>query len=226
MLAVVGPDLERAEVDSAVDSSALVTDCRAMSMLSRMVRPVSRSPSVQAIDGIAAALPVFRRRARPLVTTVSTAGLKSTQAVYAATRTRPHPAGRAAAGIDRRRRTTTVSPGFVRPSSPTPSITPTSASRSAAAGTSSPSPPTPSPAPSPLPSNSPMTSRSATSPSVRPSRASNRNASRGSGPPDALVPAGELLARPVRTQMAAWSRSPGVRQLRATAGRANPRPGA
>jgi NAD(P)-dependent dehydrogenase (short-subunit alcohol dehydrogenase family) len=122
--------------------------------------------------GIAAALPVFRRQGRGhLVTTVSTAGLKivPTQAVYAATKNavRTLLEGLRQESTDGVLRTTAVSPGFVRTELADSIDNPKSASRSAAAATSSPSRPTPSPAPSPLPSSSLMTSRLATSPSVR-----------------------------------------------------------
>ena len=71
------------------------------------------------LNGIAAALPVFRRQGRGhLVTTVSTAGLKivPTQAVYAATKNavRTLLEGLRQESTDGVLRTTAVSPGFVR----------------------------------------------------------------------------------------------------------------
>jgi NADP-dependent 3-hydroxy acid dehydrogenase YdfG len=71
------------------------------------------------LNGIAAALPVFRRQGRGhLVTTVSTAGLKivPTQAVYAATKNavRTLLEGLRLESTDGVLRTTAVSPGFVR----------------------------------------------------------------------------------------------------------------
>ncbi len=71
------------------------------------------------LNGIAAALPVFRRQGRGhLVTTVSTAGLKivPTQAVYAATKNavRTLLEGLRQESTDGVLRTTSVSPGYVR----------------------------------------------------------------------------------------------------------------
>ncbi|TQS29431.1 SDR family oxidoreductase [Microbispora sp. KK1-11] len=71
------------------------------------------------LNGVAAALPVFRRQGRGhLVTTVSTAGLKivPTQAVYAATKNavRTLLEGLRQESTDGVLRTTAVSPGFVR----------------------------------------------------------------------------------------------------------------
>ena len=71
------------------------------------------------LNGIAAALPVFRRQGRGhLVTTVSTAGLKivPTQAVYAATKNavRTLLEGLRQESTDGLLRTTAISPGFVR----------------------------------------------------------------------------------------------------------------
>jgi NADP-dependent 3-hydroxy acid dehydrogenase YdfG len=71
------------------------------------------------LNGLAAALPVFRRQGRGhLVTTVSTAGLKivPTQAVYAATKNavRTLLEGLRQESTDGVLRTTAVSPGFVR----------------------------------------------------------------------------------------------------------------
>jgi NAD(P)-dependent dehydrogenase (short-subunit alcohol dehydrogenase family) len=91
------------------------------------------------------------------------------QAVYAATKdaVRTLLEGLRQESTDGVLRTTAVSPGFVRTELADSIDNPKSASRSAAAATSSPPRPTPSPAPSPLPSSSLMTSRLATSPSVR-----------------------------------------------------------
>jgi NADP-dependent 3-hydroxy acid dehydrogenase YdfG len=71
------------------------------------------------LNGIAAALPVFRRQGRGhLVTTVSTAGLKitPTMAVYAATKNavRTLLEGLRTESVDGVLRTTSVSPGYVR----------------------------------------------------------------------------------------------------------------
>ena len=105
------------------------------------------------------------------MTTVSTAGLKivPAQAVYAATKNavRTLLEGLRQESTDGVLRTTAVSPGFVYTELADSIGNPKSASRSAAAATSSPSRPAPSPGPSPLPSSGLMTSRLATSPSVR-----------------------------------------------------------
>jgi len=127
------------------------------------------------LHGIAAALPVFQRQGHGhLVTTVSTAGLKSVpnMAVYAATKTRSAPSSRA---CDRSPPTARCAPRPSRPgtsarTSPTPSTTPTSKNWSDRAWMTSRSRRRPLPAPSPSPSNNPTTSRSATSPSGPPSK--------------------------------------------------------